>query len=150
MKRIIAATSIIFLTTIICFAQCPVDIAGRGNLTKRKAHFFDPDFYTLTITQTAEQLKLVKTIIRNGRSQTTETILYVDGRGEKNEEVESKTIVKKDYIYRKKEFNGLKQHEKYYLSKDSKNRKIFYSVKTAKPGDVERLTASAQYHELTK
>ncbi len=46
-----------------------------------------------------------------GQTQTGEMLLYLDGRGEKNGEVESTTVLKKDVIIREKKgkFSGQKE-----------------------------------------
>lgn len=147
MKKFTVALSFILLAAIGCFSQQKIDLSGTWKLAKEisGSQLMPKSVNTLVITQTGEQLKLVKTEVIDGQSRTTETILFLDGRSEENAEIKSTTTVKKDHIYREKKLNPAKQHEKYSLSKDGKTLRIFHSVL-----NIGVITFSPKYYEYVR
>lgn len=140
------------LTFTTCFgqnAEAKFDISGNWSFDEKNSRvnplFQIPDLFTLTITQTDSQVTIEKKLVQNGQTFTAKIILYLDGRGEVNGKVESKTVLKKSAIIRKKKGKLSGPDEKYTLSKDGKKLTILRSIHT-----VGAITFPAEYFIFTK
>jgi hypothetical protein len=139
---------LVFFTLITaCFGQnagAKFDISGNWSFDEKSSRvnplFQIPDLYTLTITQTDTEVTIKRKLVQKGQTFTAETILYLDGRGEVNGKVESKTVLKESAIIRKKRGKLSGPDEKYTLSKDGKKLTIMHSMHT-----VGAVTFPAEY-----
>ena len=135
MKKIIFIWVLIFLSLITCFAQkteTKLNISGKWSFDEKSSRvsplFQTPEEYTLDITQTDIEVKMEMKLVQKGRTSKAEAVLYLDGRGEINGKIESKTVLKGNAIIRKKTSKHSGPDEKYSLSKDGKKLTFVRSV----------------------
>jgi len=156
MKRIIFIWGLIFLSLTTCFAQkteTKLNISGKWSFDEKSSRvlvFQTPEEYTLDITQTDTEVKIESKIVRKGRIFTTETILYLDGRGEVNGKIESKTVLKGNAIIRKMISKLSGPDEKYSLSKDGKKLTIRRSVYTRPLSSGGEITFPVEHYIFKK
>jgi hypothetical protein len=123
---------LIFTTGLAQKTETKFNLSGDWILDKKSSNplFKMPDAYTLKIVQTETELTIDKTYVANGQTTISRTILYLDGRGEKNNDLETKTILRKNSLVRDRILREgdikIGQREKYTLSKDGKKLTIDY------------------------
>jgi hypothetical protein len=127
MKKIIFIWGLFFLSLVTCVAQkteTRLNISGKWSFDEKSSRvsplFRTPKEFTLDITQTDTEVKIERKFVEKGQTSKTELILYLDGRGEINDKIESKTVLKGNTIIRKKTSKHSGPDEKYFLSKDGK------------------------------